>query len=95
MNIIFPLIISLIIIFFLILIFNYNKEDFVGSYDQNTIEDLIPIIYEPSNPYLKEELSEYEIIDIYKKILQRPPNMDELKLKSFQSKDSLRVMDIN
>jgi len=89
MNIIFPLIISLIIIFFLILIFNYNKEDFVGSYDQNTIEDLIPIIYEPSNPYLKEELSEYEIIDTYKKILQRPPNMDELKLKSFQSKDSL------
>jgi hypothetical protein len=92
MNIIFPLIIFLIIIFFLILIINrkyYFSEDFVGSYDQNTIEDLIPILYEPSNPYLKEELTEYEIIDIYKRILDRAPNMDELKLKMFQNKESL------
>jgi len=92
MNIIFPLIICLIIIFFLILIINrkyYFSEDFVGSYDQNTIEDLIPILYEPSNPYLKEELTEYEIIDIYKRILDRAPNMDELKLKMFQNKESL------
>ncbi len=92
MNIIFPLIIFLIIIFFLILIINrkyYFSEDFVGSYDQNTIEDLIPILYEPSNPFLKEELTEYEIIDIYKRILDRAPNMDELKLKMFQNKESL------
>jgi len=92
MNIIFPLIICLIIMFFLILIINrkyYFSEDFVGSYDQNTIEDLIPILYEPSNPYLKEELTEYEIIDIYKRILDRAPNMDELKLKMFQNKESI------
>jgi len=78
--------------FFLILIINrkyYFSEDFVGSYDQNTIEDLIPILYEPSNPYLKEELTEYEIIDIYKRILDRAPNMDELKLKMFQNKESI------
>jgi hypothetical protein len=92
MKIILPIILSLIIIFFLILIINhkyYFSEDFVGSYDQNTIEDIIPILYEPSNPYLKEELSEYEIIDIYKRILDRPPNMEELKMKMFLSRDDL------
>ena len=92
MKIILPIIISLIIIFFLILIINhkyYFSEDFVGSYDQNTIEDIIPILYEPSNPYLKEELSEYEIIDIYKRILDRPPNMEELKMKMLLSRDDL------
>ena len=93
MNIIFPIIIFLIIIFFSILIINrkyYFSEDFTtGSYDQNTIEDLIPILYEPSNPYLKEELTEYEIIDIYKRILDRAPNMEELKRKIFQNKEEL------
>ena len=93
MNIIFPIIILLIITFFSILIINrkyYFTEDFTtGSYDQNTIEDLIPILYEPSNPYLKEELTEYEIIDIYKRILDRSPNMDELKMKINQNKDEL------
>ena len=62
---IFPFIIFLIIIFFLILIINrkyYFSEDFVGSYDQNTIEDIIPILYEPSNPYLKEELTEVRFV---------------------------------
>ena len=93
MNIIFPIIIILIITFFSILIINrkyYFSEDFTtGSYDQNTIEDLIPILYEPSNPYLKEELTEYEIIDIYKRILDRAPNMEELKMKIFQNKEEL------
>lgn len=92
MNIFFPLIIFLILIFFSILIINrkyYFSEDFVGSYDQNTIEDIIPIIYEPSNPYSKEILTEYEIIEIYKRILDRPPNMDELKIKVFKTKEEL------
>ena len=93
MNIIFPIIILLIITFFSILIINrkyYFSEDFTtGSYDQNTIEDLIPILYEPSNPYLKEELTEYEIIDIYKRILDRAPNMEELKLKILKNKEDL------
>lgn len=93
MNIVFPIIIFLIIMFFLILIINrkyYFSEDFTtGSYNQNTIEDIIPILYEPSNPYLKEELTEYEIIDIYKRILERAPNMDELKMKIFQNKEEL------
>ena len=93
MNIIFPIIILLIITFFSILIINrkyYFTEDFTtGSYDQNTIEDLIPILYDPTNPYLKEELTEYEIIDIYKRILDRAPNMEELKMKILQNKEDL------
>ena len=92
MNIIIPILIILIIIFFSILIINrklYFTEDFTGSYDQNTIEDLIPMVYIPSNPFLKEELTEYEIIDIYKKILDRSPNVEELKLKVFQTKEEL------
>jgi hypothetical protein len=93
MNIIFPIIILLIITFFSILIINrkyYFSEDFTtGSYDQNTIEDIIPLLYEPSNPYLKEELTEYEIIDIYKRILDRAPNMEELKLKILKNKEDL------
>jgi len=92
MNIIIPILIILIIIFFSILIINrklYFTEDFTGSYDQNTIEDLIPMVYIPSNPFLKEELTEYEIIDVYKKILDRSPNVEELKLKVFQTKEEL------
>ena len=92
MKYILPIIIILIILFFTILILNhkyYFSEDFVGSYDQNTIEDLIPLTYVPSNPYLKEEMTEYEIIDIYKKILNRPPTLDEIKLKTYQPKDEL------
>lgn len=92
MNFILSLIIILIIILFIILIINrkyYFSEDFVGSYDQNTIEDFIPITYIPSNPYLKEELTEYDIIDIYKKILDRSPNMEEIKIKIFQNKEDL------
>ncbi len=92
MKYILPIIIILIILIFTILILNhkyYFSEDFIGSYDQNTIEDLIPLTYVPSNPYLKEEITEYEIIDIYKKILNRPPTLDEIKLKTYQPKDEL------
>lgn len=92
MKYILPIIIILIILIFTILIINhkyYFTEDFAGSYDQNTIEDLIPLTYVPSNPYLKEEMTEYEIIDIYKKILNRPPTLDEIKLKTYQPKDDL------
>ena len=92
MKLLFPIIIFFVIIFCLILIINrkyYFSEDFIGSYDQNTIEDLIPIMYEPSNPYLTEELTEYEIIDIYKRILDRAPNIEELKIKIYKKKEYL------
>ena len=94
MKIILPIIVLLIIILFSIIIFNssyYFVETFTNSssYDQNTIEDLIPLSFVPKNSYLKEQLTEYEIIDIYKKILDRSPKIDELQQKIYLSKDEL------
>jgi hypothetical protein len=92
MKIILPIIVLLIILILSIIIFNNNiyfSEDFVGSYNQNTIEDLIPISYVPSNPYLIKKTTEYEVIDIYKKVLLRSPSADELELKTFLTKDEL------
>lgn len=95
MKLLITTIIILIIIVFSIIIFNgniYFSEDFANyesSYDQNTIEDLISISYIPFNPYDKELITEYDVIDIYKKILQRSPTTDEIKMKIYQSKDEL------
>jgi len=88
------IIIILIIILLLIIIYNSNiyfSEDFtnISSYQQNTIEDVIEPSYIPKNPYQQEKISEYEIIDIYKKILLRSPTIEELKYKVFYSKDEL------
>jgi len=60
----------------------YFSEDFCNkesSYKQNTIEDVIDPCYIPHNPYEKEELSEYEVIDLYKKILDRSPTANEIR----------------
>ena len=92
MKIILPIIVLLIIIILCIIIFNNNiyfSENFTGTYDQNTIEDLIPASYIPFNPYLVNKSSEYEVIDIYKKILNRSPSTDEIENKIFLSKDEL------
>ena len=82
MKIILPLIVLLIIIIFTIIILNNNiyfSEDFIGSYNQNTIEDLIPVSYIPFNPYLVKKSTAYEVIDIYKKVLNRSPEIEEIK----------------
>lgn len=93
MKLLLPIIVILIIILFTILILNsshYFVEEFTNSsYDQNTIEDLIPLSFVPKNQYLKEQLTEYEIIDIYKKILDRSPKLDELQQKTYLSKEEL------
>ena len=92
MKIILPIIVLLIIIIFSIIIVNNNiyfSEDFTGTYNQNTIEDLIDISYIPFNPYLVKKSTEYEVIDIYKKILHRSPNTYELEIKVFLTKDEL------
>jgi hypothetical protein len=93
MRIILPIIIILIIIIFTIVILNsdyYFVEKFSNSsYEQNTIEDLISVAFIPKNPYLKEQMTEYEIIDIYKKILDRSPTLIELQQKVYLSKDDL------
>lgn len=94
-------IVILIIIIFCLIIFNSNiyfSEDFANpnpitnntsSYNQNTIEDLINISYIPFDPYKKELISEYEVIDIYKKILDRSPTPNEIKENVFLSKTKL------
>lgn len=92
MKIILPIIVLLIIIILCIVIFNNNiyfSENFTGTYDQNTIEDLIPASYIPFNPYLVNKSTEYEVIDIYKKILNRSPNNNEIEQKIFLTKDEL------
>jgi hypothetical protein len=92
MKIILPIIVLLIIIIFIIIILNRNiyfSEDFEGSYNQNTIEDVIPSSYIPFNPYLTEQISEYDVINIYKMILDRSPNPDELKTKVLLTKIDL------
>ena len=92
MKIILPVIVFLIIIIFVIVILNSNiyfSEDFKGSYNQNTIEDLISTSYLPFNPYLTEKISEYQVIEIYKEILSRSPNSQEIKDKVFLTKEEL------
>jgi len=90
-----------IILLFAILIINSNiyfKESFLtreeaealrGSYNQNTIEDIIPISFVPENPNQKIQLNDYEIIMIYKEILLRTPTLVELKSKAYLSKPQL------
>ncbi len=87
------IVISIIIIFSLIILNRniYFSEDFSNarSYDQDTIEDLIDIAYIPENPYEKEEISEYDVIDIYKKILDRSPTANEIRYSILVSKNKL------
>jgi hypothetical protein len=92
MKIILPIIVFLIIIIFIIVILNSNiyfSEDFKGSYNQNTIEDLISESYLPFNPYLTENISEYQVIEIYKEVLSRSPTNIEIKDKIYQTKEQL------
>ena len=92
MKIILPIIVFLIIIIFIIVILNSNiyfSEDFKGSYNQNTIEDLISESYLPFNPYLTENISEYQVIEIYKEVLSRSPTTIEIKDKIYLTKEQL------
>jgi len=93
MKIIITVIVILIIIMTIIIIFKSNIEKFTtiteSSYNQNTIEDLIEISYLPDNLYEKSKLNEYDIIEIYKRILIRSPTDEEIKIKTYLSKDEL------
>jgi len=93
MKIIITVIVILIIIMTIIIVFKSNIEKFTtiteSSYNQNTIEDLIEISYLPDNLYEKSKLNEYDIIEIYKRILIRSPTDEEIKIKTYLSKDEL------
>jgi len=95
MKILITTIIILIIITFTIIIANRNiyfSEDFTNqesSYSQNTIEDLIDYNYIPDDPDKKQELNEYDVIDLYRKILDRPPTEQELRENVMIKKEKL------
>ncbi len=85
------IVICIIIIMSLIILNRniYFSEDFANkesSYNQNTIEDLIELSYLPFNPYEKDEQTEYDVIDLYKKILDRLPTSLEIKYGILTSK---------
>ena len=70
----------------------YFSEDFANNenkFNQYTIEDLIDISYIPNNPNEKEEISEYDVIDLYKKILERSPTPNEIRFSIILTKDKL------
>jgi len=97
MKILVSIIVILIIIIAIIVIINSNiyfSEDFStiidSSYRQNTIEDLISPSYLPYNPNEKVKITEYDVIDMYKKILLRSPTSEELKIKVYLTTDELR-----
>jgi len=95
MKLLIATIIILIIIVIIIIIGNSNiyfSEDFANqesSYNQNTIEDLIDFKFIPDDPDKKEEISEYDVIELYRKILDRPPTADEIRENVMITKDKL------
>lgn len=91
MKLLITTIIILIIIVVSIIIFNSNiyfSEDF-ANYNQETIEDQISIAYLPYNPFLKEKINEYEVIDNYREILNRSPTINEIKEKVYLTREEL------
>lgn len=100
------IVILILIFFLLLLIqSNFVKETFVTQKDLDdikkysgrlTIESYetidIPISDSliPYNPKSKIELSEYEVIDLTKSILQRPPTIQEMKKFAYYTSDDLK-----
>lgn len=95
MKLLIATIIILIIIIIVIIIGNSNiyfSENFANqesSYNQNTIEDLIDFKFIPDDPDKKQEISEYDVIELYRKILDRPPTADEIRENVMITKDKL------
>ena len=67
---------------------NYKGRLTVEGYD--TIDDPISDSLIPYNPKAKVELSEYEVIELTKSILQRPPTIEEMTKYSYLSSNSLK-----
>jgi hypothetical protein len=66
---------------------NY-KQKVSDTYD--TIDSQIEDSLLPNNPNDKIKLNEYEIIEIYRNIVQRPPTIQELKKHAYFSNSELR-----
>ena len=67
---------------------NYQGRLTIEGYD--TIDEPISDSLIPYNPETKVELTEYEVIDLTKSILQRPPTIVEMKKYSYLSSNNLK-----
>ena len=69
---------------------NYKGRLTVDGEGYETIDDPISDSLLPYNPKTKVELSEYEVIELTKSILQRPPNIQEMKKYSYFTSNELK-----
>ena len=106
MRIIISIIVIIILLFFLLLLIlsNYTTETFVSMKDldniknykgkvsdtYDTIDNPIEDNLLPINPNEKIILNEYEIIDIFKNIVQRPPTIQEMKKYAYYTNTKLK-----
>jgi hypothetical protein len=67
---------------------NYKGRLTIEGYD--TIDDPISDSLIPYNPKTKVELTEYEVIELTKSILQRPPTIEEMTKYSYLSSNTLK-----
>jgi hypothetical protein len=66
----------------------YKGRLTIEGYD--TIDDPISDSLIPYNPKTKVELTEYEVIELTKSILQRPPTIEEMNKYSYLSSNNLK-----
>ena len=100
------IIIIILVIFLVILLHSsYSTETFINVKDLNeiknykgkndnndTIENPISDSLIPYNPKSKIELSEYDVIDLFKSILQRPPTISEMKKYVYLNSNDLKEL---
>jgi hypothetical protein len=106
MRVIVSIIVLLILVCLLILLINstYTKETFISVKDideirnyrgkvtdtYDTIDNPISDSLLPYNPKSKIEINEYEIIDLFKNILDRPPTIQEMKKFAYFTLNDLK-----
>ena len=106
MKIIISVIVIVFLLFLLLLLIksNYTTETFITKKDldeikkykgkvsdtYDTIDNPIEDNLLPNNPNDKIKLNEYEIIEIYKNIVERPPTIQEMKKHAYFSNSELR-----
>jgi hypothetical protein len=106
MKIIISVIVIVFLLFLLLLLIksNYTTETFITKKDldeiknykgkvsdtYDTIDNPIEDNLLPNNPNDKIRLNEYEIIEIYKNIVERPPTIQEMKKHAYFSNSELR-----
>ena len=106
MKVIISAIVILILLFFLLLLIqsSFTKETFITKKDldeiinyqgkitdaYDTIDNPISDSLLPYNPKTKIELSEYDVIELTKSILERPPTIQEMKNFSYLTNTELK-----